>query len=354
MRRVEAEDGSRCITASLSANRLRVRLDGCNIHPIEVIDYLKSMGPSLPCAYTHLSVGVNDVDHKQPKANWEAKGDPRASVAGRPRGPPGPLDFQGQHDTRHGGRELKTGKDASGNISLRSAIQAANSKPNADTIVLPAGTISLTLRRRNEDNSATGDLDVKSNMTIKGNGASSSIIDGNNLDRVFQVLSGKVQISGRDHPTWQGDRRRRPAEFRWQGHADLRGGHKQRGPGNDWRPRLAGRERRCSRARAGGRRDQRRNALGGGISNESGSLTLSKTTLLANQALGGDGGQGGGGGYGQGRVGGGRHGRPFRRGGAGGRAAAQAAPHAAAVCSMRPRQNLYPPAHVLRQPGHGR
>src|SRR5262249_54249752 len=34
--------------------------------------------------------------------------------------------------------DLKTGKDSSGHISLRSAIQAANSKPNADTIVLPS------------------------------------------------------------------------------------------------------------------------------------------------------------------------------------------------------------------------
>ena len=40
---------------------------------------------------------------------------------------------------------LKTGKDASGHISLRSAIEAANAKPNADTIVVPAGTITLTI-----------------------------------------------------------------------------------------------------------------------------------------------------------------------------------------------------------------
>ena len=40
---------------------------------------------------------------------------------------------------------LKTGKDASGHISLRSAIEAANSRPNADTILLPAGTIKLTI-----------------------------------------------------------------------------------------------------------------------------------------------------------------------------------------------------------------
>ena len=33
-----------------------------------------------------------------------------------------------------------TGKDASGHISLRSAIQTANAHSGADTIILPAGT----------------------------------------------------------------------------------------------------------------------------------------------------------------------------------------------------------------------
>jgi hypothetical protein len=36
--------------------------------------------------------------------------------------------------------DLKNGKDASGHISLRSAIEASNAKPNADTILLPMGT----------------------------------------------------------------------------------------------------------------------------------------------------------------------------------------------------------------------
>ena len=91
---------------------------------------------------------------------------------------------------------LKTGKDATGHISLRSAIQAANAKPNSDTIILPKGTFTLTIPGANEDADATGDLDINGNVTIKGKNASSTIIDGNNLDRVFQVLSGKVQISG--------------------------------------------------------------------------------------------------------------------------------------------------------------
>ena len=91
---------------------------------------------------------------------------------------------------------LKTGKDATGHISLRSAIQAANAKPNSDTIILPKGTFTLTIPGANEDLDATGDLDINGNLTIKGKNANSTIIDGNNLDRVIQVLSGKVQISG--------------------------------------------------------------------------------------------------------------------------------------------------------------
>ena len=92
--------------------------------------------------------------------------------------------------------DLKTGKDATGHISLRSAIQAANAKSNSDTIIVPAGTFTLTIPGANEDADATGDLDINGSVTIKGKNASSTIIDGNNLDRVFQVLSGKVQISG--------------------------------------------------------------------------------------------------------------------------------------------------------------
>src|SRR5437870_3481449 len=61
---------------------------------------------------------------------------------------------------------LKTGKDASGHISLRSAIQAANSKPDPDAIILPNGTITLALAGADEDNAATGDLDLRSTMTI--------------------------------------------------------------------------------------------------------------------------------------------------------------------------------------------
>ncbi len=89
---------------------------------------------------------------------------------------------------------LKTGKDASGHISLRSAIMAADAHGGKNTIVLRSGTFKLTIAGAGEDAAATGDLDITRNLTINGKGAS-TIIDGNNLDRVFDVLAGKVSIS---------------------------------------------------------------------------------------------------------------------------------------------------------------
>ncbi len=90
---------------------------------------------------------------------------------------------------------LQTGKDASGHISLRSAIMAANARPNADTIILGAGTFKLAIAGSGEDNAATGDLDIRGKLSITGKGASRTIIDGDSLDRVFDVLGGKVSIS---------------------------------------------------------------------------------------------------------------------------------------------------------------
>src|SRR5262249_36551513 len=81
----------------------------------------------------------------------------------------------------------RTGRDAAGHISLRSAIMAADARGGNNTIRLPSGTYLLTIAGANEDASATGDLDVTGNLTIKGAGAGNTVIDGNNLDRVIEV-----------------------------------------------------------------------------------------------------------------------------------------------------------------------
>jgi hypothetical protein len=80
--------------------------------------------------------------------------------------------------------------DALGTCGLRTAIQEANALPGLDTILLPAGTITLAAEGANEDAALTGDLDVTESLTLRGAGASVTIVDGNGVvtgDRVFHV-----------------------------------------------------------------------------------------------------------------------------------------------------------------------
>src|SRR5207248_1604146 len=76
-----------------------------------------------------------------------------------------------------------------------SAIMAANASSGSDTISLPAGSYNLSLAGANEDADASGDLDIKSDLTITGVGA--VVIDAKSLDRVFQVFAGfNVTVAG--------------------------------------------------------------------------------------------------------------------------------------------------------------
>ena len=70
--------------------------------------------------------------------------------------------------------------------SLREAIIEANTD-GADAIDVPAGTYKLTIKGGNEDSAATGDLDMRSGVIIRGDGARDTIIDGNGIDRVFHM-----------------------------------------------------------------------------------------------------------------------------------------------------------------------
>ena len=80
--------------------------------------------------------------------------------------------------------------------SLRQAIIDANTSLGADTITfLSGGSYTLTIAGTGEDAAATGDLDITEALTINGAGVGSTIIDGNSLDRVFQVHSGTVTFS---------------------------------------------------------------------------------------------------------------------------------------------------------------
>jgi hypothetical protein len=90
---------------------------------------------------------------------------------------------------------LQKGTDASGHVSLRSAIMAADANPSSNTIVLPSGTFKLTIPATGNDGSANGDLDIAANLAIQGSATGQTVIDGNSLDRVFHVLSGNVAMS---------------------------------------------------------------------------------------------------------------------------------------------------------------
>ena len=57
----------------------------------------------------------------------------------------------------------------------------------ADTIAVPAGTYVLGIAPTVGDTNQTGDLDIVADLTISGANAGTTIIDGNDLDRVFDI-----------------------------------------------------------------------------------------------------------------------------------------------------------------------
>jgi CSLREA domain-containing protein len=98
-----------------------------------------------------------------------------------------------------------------GLCSLREAVIAANTDSpyngcptgsGDDTILfsqsLPQpATFTLNRLGADEDDSLTGDLDLKGTLTITGQGIGSTILDGNSTDRVLEVHTGAhITISG--------------------------------------------------------------------------------------------------------------------------------------------------------------
>lgn len=79
--------------------------------------------------------------------------------------------------------------------SLRGAVIAANAAAGSDTITLaPSTTYTLDEAGAGEEAAATGDLDVTSTITLQG---TSTTIDANDLDRIFDVKPGaSLSLSG--------------------------------------------------------------------------------------------------------------------------------------------------------------
>ncbi|HJX39707.1 MAG TPA: CSLREA domain-containing protein, partial [Anaerolineae bacterium] len=90
-----------------------------------------------------------------------------------------------------------------GDCSLREAIRAANldvgvdacpAGSGTDTVILPAGTCTLTLPGTGENSALTGDLDITSHLTISGAGPSSTVVDADQIDRVFHI-TGALNVT---------------------------------------------------------------------------------------------------------------------------------------------------------------
>ena len=82
---------------------------------------------------------------------------------------------------------------ADGKRSLREAISAANDLAGADVIVLPAGAFRIALDGADENLNATGDYDITGAVTIRGAGAGATIVDGQQKDRLFDLI-GSIDV----------------------------------------------------------------------------------------------------------------------------------------------------------------
>jgi CSLREA domain-containing protein len=91
--------------------------------------------------------------------------------------------------------DTNDGSCTGADCSLREAVIRANVCAGTQTILVPAGTYTLTRAGADEDAANTGDLDLTDSVTILG--TDKPIIDGNAADRIFDVKAGvSASLSG--------------------------------------------------------------------------------------------------------------------------------------------------------------
>ena len=156
---------------------------------------------------------------------------------------------------------INPGPDQEIACTLRAAVQEAVALAGPDEIVLTDGTYLLTLAGADEDGGATGDLDVTDLMdsgplVITGAGPEFTIIDGGGLDRVFHVSGSFVTIRG--------------VTISGGSAAGFGGGIFGQAAGLTVEDSVFA--------------DNLATAAGGAIENESGTLLLTRTSLVANSA----------------------------------------------------------------------
>jgi len=78
--------------------------------------------------------------------------------------------------------------------TLRAAVQEANALAGADEIMLPSGTYALILVGE-DDLSAVGDLDIRSDVVLTGAGADTTTIDATAVERALDVMTPSGQTA---------------------------------------------------------------------------------------------------------------------------------------------------------------
>lgn len=84
-----------------------------------------------------------------------------------------------------------------GDCSLREAIIAANARFGKDVIFLSGGSYVLAITGVQEDRAFSGDLDINEDLTIIGAGETLTTINGNSIDRVFDIdpLKNNIEVT---------------------------------------------------------------------------------------------------------------------------------------------------------------
>ena len=95
-------------------------------------------------------------------------------------------------DTTSDNPALDACTSAANDCSLRGAINRANKNAGPDTITFSSSTNGIPFiltGAYNENDNASGDLDILDggDLTIQGNGAEKTIIDGGSNDRIFHI-----------------------------------------------------------------------------------------------------------------------------------------------------------------------
>ena len=87
--------------------------------------------------------------------------------------------------------------------TIREAIEIANIE-GSGTLQLLAGNYNLSIMGTNEDSNLAGDFDITANIHIFGAGIDETIIDANNVDRIFDIF-GDVTVTIEDLTLRNGD-----------------------------------------------------------------------------------------------------------------------------------------------------